>query len=326
MGFVNAVKSQFMDVIEFEDVSNKLLVYKFRRPTGGNELKQGSKVIVREGQVAAFLKGGQLADIIQPGTVTLNTDNFPVLSSLNAFPFLFTSPVISDVYFISTRQLLDNKWATKTPILKRDPELNMVRVRAFGKFAFHIIDVPAFIREVFGSKGLVMTYDIVQYLSSMVTEAFAEMIGETKLSIMDLAVRYRDFSSVVQSKVNEMSKSLGIEFTNVLIESLNFPEEVEKLIDEQSGIGMASRNMQTFMQYQTARAMRDASKQEGGLAGLGAGIAAGKAIADSMGNTFGNDNTGKIKADKLREIKALLDEGILTQDEFDMEKKKILNQ
>lgn len=324
MGLLNTVKGQFLDVIEFEDVSNKLIVYKFQRPTGNNELKQGSKVVVREGQVAAFLKGGQLADIIYPGTTSLNTENFPILSTLKAFPYLFTSPVISDVYFISTRQFVDNKWATKAPILKRDSEFNLVRIRAFGKYAFHITDVSAFMKEVFGSKGIVMTFDIVQYLSSMVTEAFASTVGNTNLSVMDLATQYRNFSADVQQKVNELATPLGIEFTEVLIESVNLPEEVERLIDEQSGIGMASKDMQTFMQYQTARAMRDASQQKGGLAGLGAGMALGKTMFNFIEETTGNGNSGKSKAEKLREIKELLDEGILTQDEFDTEKKKIL--
>ena len=326
MGLFDAVKDQFLDVIEFKDVNNKLIVYKFQRPTGNNELKQGSKVIVREGQVAAFLKGGQLADIIYPGTTSLTTDNFPILTTLKAFPYLFISPVISDVYFISTRQFVDNKWATKAPILKRDSEFNMVRIRAFGKFAFRITDASAFMREVFGSKGIVMTYDIVQYLSSMVTEAFATTVGDINLSVLDLATQYRNFSSIVQQKANELAAPLGIEFTEVLIESVNLPDEVEKLIDEQSGIGMASQDMQTFMQYQTARAMRDASKQKGGLAGLGAGMALGKKMANSIEETSGNGNSGKSKAEKLREIKELLDEGILTQEEFDTEKKKILAQ
>ncbi len=326
MGFLDNVKGQFLDVIEFEDVSNKLIVYKYQRASGNNELKQGSKVVVREGQVVAFLKGGQLADIIYPGTTSLKTENFPVLSTLKAFPYLFTSPVISDVYFISTRQFVDNKWATKTPVLKRDSEFNMVRIRAYGKFAFRIVDVSAFMREVFGSKGIVLTYDIVQYLSSMVSEAFATTVGDSKLPVLDLATQYRNFSGMVQKRVNEMSAELGIEFTEVLIESISLPEEVEKLIDEQSGIGMARQDMQTFMQYQTARAMRDAAKQKGGLAGLGAGMALGRTMANSIEQTAsGGTAPGRSKAEKLRELKELLDEGILTQDEFDAEKRKILN-
>lgn len=126
MGLLDAVKDQFLDVIEYVDQSNKLIVSKYQRESGNNELKQGSKVIVRESQNAVFLKGGKLADILPPGTYSLTTDNFPVLSSLKAFPYLFVSPVIADVYFVSTRQFIDNKWATKNPIMKRDKDFNIV--------------------------------------------------------------------------------------------------------------------------------------------------------------------------------------------------------
>lgn len=324
MGLFDIVKDQFLDVIEFEDVSNKLIVLKYQRESGNNELKQGSKVIVREGQSAVFLKGGQLADILPPGTHTLTTDNLPVLSTLKAFPFLFASPVIADLYFVSTRQFIDNKWGTKNPIMKRDGEFNMVRLRAFGKFSFRITDVAIFMREVFGSKGIVMTYDIVEYLSSLVTEAFAVTVGESKLPVLDLVTEYRNLSNAIQEKLNEQVNSIGVQFSDVLIENIALPEEVEKLIDEQSGIGMASRDMDTFMQYQTARAMRDAAKQKGGLAGLGAGMALGNTMAKHIQETANGPKEEKSKVEQLRELKALLDEGILTQEEFDAEKKAIL--
>lgn len=324
MGLFDIVKDQFLDVIEFEDVSNKLIVLKYQRESGNNELKQGSKVIVREGQSAVFLKGGQLADILPPGTHTLTTDNLPVLSTLKAFPFLFASPVIADLYFVSTRQFIDNKWGTKNPIMKRDGEFNMVRLRAFGKFSFRITDVATFMREVFGSKGIVMTYDIVEYLSSLVTEAFAVTVGESTTPVLDLVAEYRNLSSAIQEKLNEQVGAIGVQFSDVLIENIALPEEVEKLIDEQSGICMASRDMNTFMQYQTARAMRDAAKQKGGLAGLGAGMALGNTMAKNIQGTTSSPKEEKSKAEQLRELKALLDEGILTQEEFDAEKKAIL--
>lgn len=325
MGLLDVVKDQFLDVIEYEDKSNKLIVSKFQRESGNNELKQGSKVIVRESQSAVFLKGGQLADILPPGTYSLQTDNMPILSTLKAFPYLFASPVTADLYFVSTRQFIDNKWATKNPIMKRDNEFNMVRIRAFGKYAFRIIDGTAFMREIFGTKGIVMTYDIIEYLSSMVTEAFSVTIGETSMSVLDLVTEYKKLSNSMQEKLNERIKDIGVAFSDILIENISLPEEVEKLIDEQSGIGMAKQDMETFMQYQSARAMRDASKQKGGLAGLGAGMALGKSVAQTVQSvTDPAGQESKSKADQLRELKSLLDEGILTQEEFDAEKKLIL--
>ena len=287
-------------------------------------MKQGSRIIVRESQNAVFLKEGKIADILQPGTYSLKTENFPILTSLQAFPYMFVSPVIADVYFVSTRQFIDNKWATKNPIVKRDSDFNMVRIRAFGKFAFRIADVAVFMREIFGTKGIVMTYDIVEYLSSMVTEAFATTVGETSMSVLDLASEYRNLSNAIQEKLNEQAQKIGVQFSDIFVENLSLPEEVEKLIDEQSGIGMAKRDMETFMQYQTARAMRDASKQKGGLAGLGAGMALGNTMAQSIYDSSTSSKQGKSKAEQLRELKSLFDDGILTQDEFDSEKKKIL--
>lgn len=324
MGLWDMVKDQFLDVIEFEDTSNKLLVSKYRRESGNDELKQGSKVIVRESQCAVFLKGGQLADILLPGTYSLKTENFPVLTKLAAFPYLFVSPVIADVYFVSTRQFIDNKWATKNPIMKRDKDLSMVRIRAFGKFAFQITDVALFMREIFGTKGIVMTYDIVEYLSSMVTEAFSTAVGESTASVLDLSSDYRSLSQNVAEALNAQAVTIGITFSKVLVENVSLPDEVERLIDEQSGIGMATRNMESFVQYQTARAMRDAAKQEGGLAGLGAGFALGNTMVHSISDAVQPTPTTKSKVEQLRELKSLLDDGILTQEEFDEEKRIIL--
>lgn len=323
MGLINAVKGQFLNVIEYVDTSNKLVVAKYSRDNGDNELKQGSKVIVREGQSAAFIKGGKLADILEPGTYSLNTDNFPVLSSLKAFPYLFMSPVIADVYFISTKQFIDNKWATKNPIMKRDKDFNMVRIRSFGKFAFRIVNVRKFMQEIFGTKGVVMTYDIVKYLSSMVTETFSIVVGESDMSVLDIATEYRKLSSELQQRLNEQAEEIGIQFSDIIIENISLPDEVEKLIDEQSGIGMAKHDMQSFMQYQTARAMREASKQEGGLAGLGAGVALGNTMVQGIQSST---NTSSTLAEKLRELKGLLDDGILTQEEFDRQKMNLLGE
>ena len=230
MGLWDIAKEQFLDVIEFEDKSNKLIVTKYRRENGDDELKQGSKVIVRESQCAVFLKGGKLADVLLPGTYTLDTENFPILTKLKAFPYLLVSPVIADLYFVSMRQFIDNKWDTKTAIIKKDQNLNIVRIQAFGKFAFRISDVTLFMKEIFGTRGIVMTYDIVEYLSSMVTETFSGIVGETTESIVDLAAGYSKMAAVIQKRLNSKSEAMGIQYSNVVIEGILLPEEVEEFV------------------------------------------------------------------------------------------------
>ena len=173
-------------------------------------------------------------------------------------------------------------------------------------------------------EGIVMTYDIVGYLSSMVTETFSAVVGETDLPVLDLAAGYKELSTEMQKKLNEQIHVIGIQFSDIVIENISLPERVEELIDEQSGIGMVRGDMGTFVEYQTARAMRDAAKQEGGLAGLGAGVAFGNTIAQNVQNVSNESHPVKSKAELLREVKSLFDEGILTREEFEAEKKQIL--
>lgn len=340
MGFGDFIKEQFIDVIEFVDESqNKLLVSKFVRK--GDEIKQGARLIVRNGQAAVFVHRGQIADVFQPGNYKLATGNLPLLSALAALPTLFNSPIKSDLYFLNTTQFINNRWGTKNPIIKRDAEMGIVRITSFGTFSFKINDPKIFMTEVFGARSLNMTYDIVEYLTSFVGEAIAQCLGESTASVIDLATHYRELSSMITPYVNEKANALGFEVTTATIENIGLPKEVEKLIDEQSGIGLASRDMDTFVQYQTARAIRDVAKQPGGMAGIGAGIGVGRAVAKTMDESLDKPRTKKATttekaeptakpkesvADQLVKYKSLLDKGILTQAEFDELKSRLLKE
>lgn len=320
MGIADFIKGQFIDVIEYVDESNKMLVYKFARQ--GDEIKQGANLIVRNGQAAVFVHRGQIADIFLPGNYKLETGNLPVLSSLRAVTSLFNSPIKSDLYFVNTTQFIGNKWGTRNPILMRDKDIGVVRVTAFGSYSFRVNNVELFMNDVFGARKLNLTYDILEFLQAFVAESISETIAESGIAVLDLAMNYRRLSEMVREYVNQKANKIGITITETVIENISLPEEVERLIDEQSGIGMASKNMDNFMKYQTARAMRDASKQEGGLAGLGAGFAFGEQISKTVSNNTDNDE--KSNVDKIREYKKLLDEGIITNEEFSEVKKQIL--
>lgn len=186
MGFGDFIKDQFIDVIEFVDESpNKLLVSKFVRK--GDEIKQGARLIVRNGQAAVFVHRGQIADVFGSGNYKLSTGNLPLLSALAAIPTLFNSPIKSDLYFINTTQFINNRWGTKNPIIKRDPEMGIVRITSFGTYSFKVSDPKTFMTEVFGARSLNMTYDIVEYLTSFVGEAIAQCLGESTQSVIDLA-------------------------------------------------------------------------------------------------------------------------------------------
>ena len=330
MGLSDFIKTQFLDVIEFVDESpNKLLVSKFERKyvtksgIGSNEIRQGAQVVVRNGQAAVFVSQGQIADIFLPGRYTLETGNLPILSDLGALPSLLISPIKADLYFVNTTQFLNNRWGTKSPVILRDEDLGMVRVMSFGNFSFLVEDVRLFMTEIFGARKLNMTYDIVQFLNAFVAEAVAEAIPKMDIPVLELAANIRALSENVTKTVNEKAKSLGITITKVVVESINLPEEVEKLIDEQSGIGMAKQDMQSYMQFQTARAMRDAAKQEGGLAGLGAGVALGNQMVGAI-NDVESTEKKEDPVEQLKKYKELLDAGILDEEEFESLKERLL--
>ena len=194
MGLGGFLKDQFIDVIEFVDDSpEKLLVSKFARK--GDEIKQGARLVVRNGQAAVFVHRGIIADVFGPGNYKLNTGNLPLLSALAALPTLFNSAIKSDLYFINTTQYINNRWGTKSPIIKRDPEMGIVRITSFGTFSFKVNNPEIFMTEMFGARSLNMTQDIVEYLTSFVGESIAQCLGESEQSIIDLATHYRQLSS-----------------------------------------------------------------------------------------------------------------------------------
>ena len=321
--FINS--NQYIDVVECLEEDNKQIIWKFERHQ--NEIKHGARLIVRPGQVAVFIHRGQLADVFSPGHYSLKTRNLPILSTILAAPFGFNSPIKSDVYFINTTQFFGMKWETASPILRRDSEMGMVRISASGNFAFQITNPHTFLETVYGAHKKDTTEEIAAYLSSFVGEAVAQCIGEMDVSVLDLAMTFRRLSAEISQYANDKAFNLGITIPEAVIEHISLPREVEKLIDEQSGIGLASRNMDNFMQYQTARAMRDAARQDGGLAGLGASFALGnqmgQAVTNVASHTSGPHNA---LADKLRELKRLMNEGLITQSEFEQMKQRILGE
>ena len=323
-------KSQFLDVVEFVDESDgKLLIWKYQRKyvtesgIGKDEIRHGSPLVVRNGQAAVFVSQGRIADIFGPGRYSLLTENLPLLSELDAIPSLMNSPIKSDLYFINTTQFLNNKWGTKGPVITRDEDMGMVRLMAFGNYAFRVDNISLFMNEVFGARRLNLTYDIIQFIDSFIAEAVAETLPQVKIPVLELAANLESISEKVTQIANEKAKKLGLLFSEVVVENVSVPEEVEKLIDEQSGIGLAKRDLPTYMQYQTAKAMRDAAKQEGGLAGLGAGVALGNQMASTIEQT--GSHTEPDALSKLKEAKELLDTGVLNDEEFAALKKQILN-
>lgn len=284
-----AAMNQFIEVIEWLDESKDTLLYRF--PVYQQEIKNGAQLIVRESQAAVFVFEGQVADVFTPGRYTIEGGNTPILSKLGAWKHGFNSPIKSEVYFVNTKQFTDMKWGTSNPIMLRDNDFGIVRLRAFGAYSMRVADPAQFIREIAGTNAHFQTEDIDGQLKRAIVSEFSDAIGEMKIPALDLAAQYKELGEAIRGKINQDFSSYGLEVTKFYVENISLPPEVEAAMDKRASMG-ALGDAQKYMQFQAADALRDAAQNEGGGAGLGAGLGAGFAVGGQMANAFGAGQPG----------------------------------
>ncbi len=294
MGIFDAVRTQFIEVIEWLDDSGNTLLYRF--PVQGQEIKNGAKLTVRESQAAVFVFQGQIADVFSPGLYTIDGGNTPILTKLGAWKFGFNSPFKAEVYFINTKQFTDLKWGTPNPVMMRDTDFGMVRLRAFGIYSIRVVEPRALIKEVAGTNAHFVTEDIEGQLKRTLVSGFSDALGESKIPALDLASNYDELSTFIRTKLNDEFKSFGLELTKFVIENISLPAEVEAAMDKRTSMGVIG-DVGRYAQFQAADAMRDAAQNPGGGAGTGAGLGAGFAIGNAMAGAMTNAmNAGKSDA------------------------------
>ena len=282
MGLWDKLRGELIDIIEWTDDSNDTLVWRFERYD--NEIKNGAQLTVREGQVACFVNEGQLADVFQPGRYELKTENLPILSTLKGWKHGFSSPFKAEVYFVSTRQFTDQKWGTKNPIMLRDPDFGVLRLRAFGSYAFRVEKADVFLKEIVGTDGHFTLDEISDQLRNLVVSRFPDALGESKVAALDLAANYNELGDTIGEGIGQEFAELGLELTKMLIENISLPEEVEKALDARSSMGVLG-NMQQYTQFQAANSIPIAAGNEGmggGFAAAGMGAGMGMAMGAQM--------------------------------------------
>lgn len=288
MSIIDKIKqealNQFIEVIEWLDPSQDTLLYRF--PVAGQEIKNGAQLIVRESQAAVFVFEGQVADVFTPGKYEIDGGNTPILTKLGAWKYGFNSPFKSEVYFVNTKQFTDMKWGTSNPVMLRDADFGIVRLRAFGAYSLRVSDPAEFIRQIAGTNAHFQTEDIDGQLKRAIVTEFSDALGELKIPALDLASQYKEIGEQIRGKINEDFAGYGLEVTKFYVENVSLPPEVEAAMDKRASMG-ALGDAQTYMQFQAADALRDAAQNEGGGAGLGAGLGAGFAVGNQMAGAFG---------------------------------------
>ncbi|WP_165045738.1 SPFH domain-containing protein [Dysgonomonas sp. ZJ709] len=287
MGFFNKLRGELIDIIEFLDNTQNTIVYRFERHN--NEIKNNAKLIVREGQMAVFINEGQIADTFTPGTYTLNTQNLPILSTLKGWKYGFNSPFKAEVYFVSTKNFIDQKWGTKNPLVLSDSRFGMIEVRAFGIYSFKITDAPTFIREIVGTNMSFTTSHISEQLKSIIVTRFSDATGEANKPIEEYASNLNELSESIFGFMHDDFAAYGMEVTKFLIENISMPDEVKKEIFELSRLDKIDLDKLTKMK--AAKAMEAAAENPSGTAGMGIGLGAGMAMANTMAQSMATQST-----------------------------------
>lgn len=323
---------ELMEVLEFHDNSGSVLVQKVPH-NGSSEIKWGAQLTVAESQEAVFFRDGKALDVFKAGRHVLKTQNIPLIGKwVTSFGYGPTSPFRAEVFFVGKQLFPNLKWGTHEPILFRDSEFKMIRLRSFGIFSIKVSDSLLFVNKLVGTQRLYTSKDLEQYLKNIIISRITTVIAGNIVSIFDLPSKFDDLNLILRTKLQSEFEGLGLYLHDFYINSISVPEEVQKIIDQRSSMA-AVGNMDEFMKYKIALSIENASQNQGNTSdGLGAGLGLGmgfmmpQMIQQSMMTSM-QSNTEKITAiDKLKKLKELLDIGIISQDEFNQKKNKLMDE
>ena len=276
MAIIDFLKKQFIDIIEWTDDSRDTLSYRF--PDEDKEIKNGAQLIVRESQVAQFVYLGEFGDTFGPGKHTLTTDNIPVLTKLKSWKYGFNSPFKADVYFVTTRLFTGNKWGTANPVMMRDADLGVVRVRAFGTYDFRIVDTKRFLKEVAGSDHNFRLDEFAETMRSRIVSVFGDAVATAHVPVFDVASRYMELGEALLPLINPVvNAKYGLEIASFIVENVSVPPEVEQAIDKRSSMA-AVGNLNDYVKFQMAQGM----EKGGGAGSMATEMAVGLSIAQQM--------------------------------------------
>jgi excisionase family DNA binding protein len=274
------IKGELLEIIEWNDDSRDTLSWRF--PDEDKAIKNGAQLIVRESQTAQFVSTGQFADGFAPGKHTLTTQNIPILSRLQGWKYGFESPFKCDIYYVNTRLFTGNKWGTSNPIMLRDADFGVVRLRGFGTYDFRVVNVPVFLKEVAGTDHNFRLDEFSDTMRSRIVSVFSDALATAHVPALDVASRYSELGDALLPLINPaVSSKYGIEITSFILENISVPPEVEAAIDKRSSMSVIG-NLNDYVKFQAAESMTTGGSEGAGGVGSAAQMAVGFALAQEM--------------------------------------------
>ena len=324
---------KLMEVLEFLDPTGQIMVK--RVPDSGDyEIKWGAQLTVRESQTAIFFRDGKALDVFGPGRHVLQTQNIPILTKLvTRLGYGKDSPFRAEVYFLNMKLFPNLKWGTSEPILFKDTELQMIRLRSYGIFSIQISEPSLFLNKVVGTQGIYADTEIEDYLKNIIITRLTDVFGEQVKTVFDLPKDFNELSLVIRTNIQNDFDALGLKIHNFLINSISVPPEVQEMIDSRSGMA-AVGDIDQFLKFKAALAMESAAENPGGGASTGVGVGAGmgmgfmlpQMLSGAMQSGQGQGQQALSPMDKLKKLKELLDMGALSEEEYDKKKEKLLGE
>ena len=281
MGIFDFLTGEFIDVIHWVDDTRDTMVWRFERE--GHEIKYGAKLTVREGQAAVFVHEGQLADVFTPGLYMLETNNMPILTTLNHWDHGFKSPFKSEIYYVNTTRFADLKWGTKNPIICRDPEFGPVRLRAYGTYAIRVTDPARFLTEIVGTDGEFTMDEISFQIRNIIVQEFSRVIASSGIPVLDMAANTADLGKLVAAEISGTLAEYGLSMPELYIENISLPPAVEEAMDKRTSMGIVG-DLGKYTQFSAAEAMTAAAATPNSGMGAGMGMGVGMAMAQQMAN------------------------------------------
>ncbi|WP_424939236.1 SPFH domain-containing protein [Aliiroseovarius sp. S253] len=279
MGILDFLTGEFIDVIHWVDDSRDTMVWRFERED--HEIKYGAKLTVREGQAAVFVHEGQLADVFTPGLYMLETNNMPILTTINHWDHNFKSPFKSEIYYVNTTRFNDLKWGTKNPIMLRDPEFGPTRIRAFGTYSVRVTDPAKFLVEIVGTDGEFTMDEISFQIRNIIVQAFSRVIASAGIPVLDMAANTADLGKIVAAEITGIVADYGLSIPEFYIENISLPPAVEEVLDKRTSMGIAG-NLDNYMKFNAAEAMGAETSAMASSMGAGMGAAMGMGMAGQM--------------------------------------------
>ncbi len=279
MGIFDFLTGEFIDVIHWVDDTRDTMVWRFERE--GHEIKYGAKLTVREGQAAVFVHEGQLADVFTPGLYMLETNNMPIMTTLNHWDHGFRSPFKSEIYYVNTTRFNNLKWGTKNPIMVRDPEFGPLRLRSYGTYSIRISDPARFLTEIVGTDGEFTMDEISFQIRNIIVQEFSRVIASCGIPVLDMAANTAELGKLVASQISATLTDYGLSMPELYIENISLPSAVEEVLDKRTSMGIAG-DLGKYTTFAAAEAMTAAASQTNGAMGAGIGAGMGMAMAQNM--------------------------------------------